>query len=87
MIEEREERRLQWVAILKECAHYHNEMVESLKSPIIGAKETEESLRHKVWCLSIMDAIGLIEVLPLIDEKIEKNEKDDLPQNRAGPAG
>ena len=85
MKDEREERRLQWIAILKECAMYHNEKVEELKSPIIGAEESEESLMHKVWCLAIMDAIGLIEVLPLIDEENEK--KGDLPQHNKGPAG
>ena len=85
MMDEREERRLQWVAILKECAMYHNEMVEKLKSPIIGAEETEEAMMHKVWCLAIMDAIGLVEVLPLIDK--DKEEKDNLPQNNPGPLG
>jgi hypothetical protein len=85
MTDEREERRLQWIAILKECAMYHNERVEKLKSPIIGAEETEEALMHKVWCLAIMDAIGLVEVLPLIDK--DKEEKDNLPQHSRGPAG
>ena len=86
MIDEREERRLQWIAILRECAQYHNEMVEKLKSPIIGAEETEESVMHKVWCLSIMDAVGLIELLPIIEEE-QENNKGGLPQNSPGPAG
>ena len=86
MKDEREERRLQWIAILKECAMYHNEIVEELKSPIIGAEESEESLMHKVWCLSIMDAVGLIEVLPLIDED-NNDEGYNEPQHREGPAG
>ena len=77
MINEREERRLQWISILKECAQYHNEMVEKLKSPIIGAETTEEGLMHKVWCLAIIDAVKLVEVLPLIEE--DEEEKDDLP--------
>ena len=85
MSDEKEERRLQWIAILKECAMYHNEIVENLKSPIIGAEETEDSLMHKGWCLAIMDAIGLIEVLPLIDEENER--KGGLPQDSPGPAG
>jgi hypothetical protein len=85
MIDEREERRFEWIAILKECAMYHNEMVEKLKSPIIGAEEREESVMHKVWCLSIMDAVGLIELLPIIDEEQEK--RNGLPQNSPGPAG
>ena len=85
MMNEREERRLQWIAILKECAMYHNEMVEKLKSPIIGAEESEESLRHKVWCLSIMDAVGLIEVLPVIDK--DNDNKEELPHHSQGPAG
>ena len=86
MINEREERRLQWIAILKECAMYHNKMVEKLKSPIIGAEETEESLMHKVWCLSITDAVGLIELLPVID-KDNDNDNEGLPQHNQGPAG
>ena len=84
-IDKREERRIQWVMILRECAMYHNEMVEKLKSPIIGADESEESLMHKVWSLSIMDAVGLIEVLPIIDEDNDNDEA--LPQHRQGPAG
>ena len=86
MIDEREERRFEWIAILKECAMYHNEMVEKLKSPIIGAEEIEESVMHKVWCLSIMDAVGLIELLPMIEEE-QENNRNRLPQNSPGPAG
>jgi len=86
MINEREERRLQWIAILNECAMYHNEMVEKLKSPIIGAEETEESLMHKVWYLSITDAVGLIQLLPVID-KDNDNDNEGLPQHNQGPAG
>ena len=87
MINEKEERRLQWIAILKECAMYHNEMVEKLKSPIIGAEESEESLMHKVWYLSIMDAVGLIEILPVIEEDNKEKDEEGLPQHRQGPAG
>ena len=85
MIDEREERRLQWIAILKECAQYHNVQYQECLSPILGAEETEDSMMHKVWAMAIIDAVGLIEVLPLIDEENEK--KGDLPQHNKGPAG
>lgn len=86
MNDEREERRLQWVAILKECAQYHNEQYYKHKSPIIGSEESEESMMHKVWYLSIMDAVGLIEVLPVI-QKQEEEDEDGLPQHKPGPIG
>ena len=74
MNDEREERRLQWVAILKECAQYHNVQYQECLSPIIGAEETEDSMMHKVWAMAIIDAVGLIEVLPVIEQNEEEEE-------------
>tara|TARA_B100000902_G_C26645717_1_gene591319 strand:- start:85 stop:342 length:258 start_codon:yes stop_codon:yes gene_type:complete len=85
MNEEKEERRLQWVAILRECAQYHNVQYQECLSPILGAEETEDSMMHKVWAMAIMDAVGLIEVLPVIEQ--EEEDEDGLPQHRPGPIG
>ena len=85
MNDEREERRLQWVAILKECAQYHNVQYQECLPPIIGAEETEDSMMHKVWAMAIIDAVVLIEVLPVIQQ--EEEEEDGLPQHKPGPIG
>ena len=83
-IDEREERRIEWINILKECAGYHRDIALSLKSPIIGAEDSQECIMHQVWNLSIMDSVSLIEMLPLIKKD---NEEADLPQHIAGPLG
>ena len=83
--DEREERRLQWIAILKECAQYHNVQYQECLSPILGAEETEDSMMHKVWAMAIMDAVGLIEVLPVIQQ--EEDDEDGLPQHKQGLIG
>ena len=86
-INEKEERRIEWSNILKECAMYHHTKAKELKSPIIGAEDSEECIMHQVWKLSIMDAVGLIDILPIIDKDNEKKDEATLPQHRPGPSG
>ena len=42
-------------------------------------------MMHKVWAMAIMDAVGLIEVLPVIEQNEE--EEEGLPQHKPGPIG
>ena len=86
-VDEREERRQEWINILKECAIYHSTRAKELKSPIIGAEDSQECIMHQVWRLSIMDAVGLIELLPLIDKDNEAKDEATLPQHHPGPSG
>ena len=86
-VDEREERRLEWINILKDCLSYHIESANKCKSPIIGAAESEECMMHQVWAHSIRDAIGLIELLPLIDKDNNEEDEGDLPQHYQGPIG
>ena len=87
VVDEREERRIEWVNILKDCMAFHIETATSLKSPIIGAPDTEKCMMHQVWAHSIRDAVGLIELLPLIDKDNNENSEEDLPQHQQGPLG
>lgn len=87
VVDEREERRMEWINILKDCMAFHIETATSLKSPIIGAQDTEQCVMHQVWAHSIRDAVGLIELLPLIDKDNNENSEEDLPQHQQGPLG
>lgn len=88
ILDEREERRIEWINILKDCLSYHIESAQELKSPIIGAPESELCIMHQVWAHSIRDAVGLIEMLPLIEEDNENdNGEEALPQHHQGPMG
>lgn len=87
VVDEREERRIEWVNILKDCMGFHIESAASLKSPIIGAQDTELCIMHQVWAHAIRDAVGLIELLPLIEEDNENNDEEVLPQHHRGPIG
>ncbi len=83
----REERRQNWIDILKGCAHHHQMKSKELESPIIGAEESEECIMHKVWNYAIIDCIGLIEMLPMTEKKEEDDDDEGLPQHSAGPLG
>lgn len=85
--DEREERRIEWVNILKDCLSYHITTANELKSPIMGAQDSEECIMHQVWAHSIRDAVGLIELLPLIDKDNNETDEGDLPQHHQGPIG
>ena len=63
---------------------FHMQLVKEHKSPIIGAEISQEELFHRASASAIEDCILLIEML---DEEGWFNIDDELPQNRAGPAG
>tara|TARA_R100000008_G_scaffold79546_1_gene61290 strand:+ start:135 stop:413 length:279 start_codon:yes stop_codon:yes gene_type:complete len=89
-INEQEERRQQWIDLLKGCAGYHYKKANETAPTIIGQESSEDHILHKVWTIAINDAIGLIELLPKVEVKEEVNvEVDDkkLPQHKEGPLG
>ena len=43
---------------------------------------TEEHIMHKVWSLSIQEAVDLISILPTVD-----GDDSELPQHSKGPLG
>jgi len=86
MINERAERREQWLLVLDGCVKHHYNLAMKTAPVIIGEEPSEEHITHKVWAMAINDAIGLIELLPVI-EGDEDGLDDTLPQHRTGPAG
>ena len=50
----------------------------------IGQQMSEDHIMHKVWSLSIQEAVDLISILPTVDED---NEDGELPQHTKGPLG
>ena len=79
-----ENERSQWVRLLEHISMFHMQMVKETHSPIIGAKVSDENVFHRACASAIEDCILLIEML---DEEGWFNIDDELPQNRAGPAG
>ena len=43
---------------------------------------SEEHIMHKVWSLSVQEAVDLISILPTVD-----GDDGDLPQHTKGPLG
>tara|TARA_R110002020_G_scaffold241812_1_gene455078 strand:- start:56 stop:310 length:255 start_codon:yes stop_codon:yes gene_type:complete len=76
--------REQWLDLLRSCSMHHRKQAEETAPTIIGQEPTEEHILHKVWSLSIDEAVELIALLPTIDDD---EEDDRLPQHRKGPIG
>ena len=76
--------REQWIELLRSCSIYHKKEAEKSAPTIIGQQSSEEHIMHKVWSLSIQEAVDLISILPTVDEE---DNSDDLPQHRKGPIG
>ena len=74
--------RTQWVRLLEHISMFHMQMVKETHSPIIGAEVSDENVFHRACASAIEDCILLIEMLGE-----EGWFDDELPQNRAGPAG
>ena len=74
--------REQWLDLLRGCAIHHKKEAEKTAPVIIGEQPSEEHIMHKVWSLSIQEAVDLISILPTVD-----GEDGDLPQNSQGPLG
>ena len=76
--------REQWLDLLRSCSMHHRKQAEETAPTKIGQQPTEEHIMHKVWSMSIDEAVELIAILPTTDEE----ESDgDLPQHRKGPIG
>ena len=75
----------QWLDLLRSCSIYHRKKARDTTPTIIGQEPSEEHVLHKVWVVSINDAIDLISMLP----RVEPEEVDDskLPQHKKGPLG
>ena len=58
------------------------EKAEETVPVIIGEQPSEEHIMHKVWSLSVQEAVDLISILPTVD-----GDDNDLPQHTKGPLG
>jgi len=76
--------REQWLDLLRSCSMYHRKEAEKTAPTIIGQQPTEEHILHKVWSISIDEAVELISLLPTVDDD---EDEDGLPQHRQGPIG
>jgi len=77
-----ENERTQWIRLLEHITMFHMQMVKETHNPIIGAKQSDDNMFHRASASAIEDCILLIEMLGE-----EGWFNDELPQNRAGPAG
>ena len=67
---------------MRGCAIYHKKKAEETAPVILGEQASEEHIMHKVWSLSVQEAVDLISILPTVD-----GDDDDLPQHTKGPLG
>ena len=74
--------REQWLDLLRGCAIHHKKKAEETAPVIMGAQPTEQHIMHKVWSLSIQEAVDLISILPTVD-----GDDNNLPQHTKGPLG
>jgi hypothetical protein len=77
----------EWIDVLRSCSMHHRKMASKTAPVIIGESASEEHILHKIWSLSIDEAVDLISILPIKDEDDEDESDDDLPQHRKGPIG
>ena len=74
--------REQWLDLMRGCAIYHKKKAEETAPVILGEQASEEHIMHKVWSLSVQEAVDLISILPTVD-----GDDNDLPQHTKGPLG
>ena len=74
--------REQWLELLRSCSIYHKKLAEETAPTLIGQESSEEHIMHKVWSLSIQEAVDLISILPTVD-----GDDNNLPQHSKGPLG
>lgn len=86
-MDERKERRNEWLDMLKGCSKYHYEKATELAPTIIGQESSDEHIMHKVWHWALKDAVAILEILPTIKEDAENDDDDGLPQHKEGPIG
>lgn len=60
-----EENRLRWIRDLGACLQWHKEKAVETKPVIIGAQPNNENILHIVFYNAILDALILVENLPL----------------------
>tara|TARA_R110000751_G_scaffold195542_1_gene300922 strand:- start:262 stop:525 length:264 start_codon:yes stop_codon:yes gene_type:complete len=87
-MDEREERRNEWLDMLKGCSKYHRDIATDLAPTIIGQESSDEHIMHKVWHWAVKDAVAILEILPTMKEEVDVDVDDKrLPQHREGPIG
>ena len=78
--------RKKWCELLHAAWMYHQQMVKDNTSPIIGAEMSDDQIFHMGCSVAIQDAIALIQQMEAYGY-FEKEDHDELPQHKRGPAG
>jgi len=81
-----ESNRKQWCDLLHAAWMFHQQQVQEVRSPIIGAKPSDEEMFHMGISVAIQDAIALIQQMEAYGY-FEEEDDDELPQHSRGPAG
>ena len=81
-IQDKRERRHQWVKLLHQSWMFHQQMVKDSHNEIMGSEPSDENLYHQAISVAIMEAIELIQELEVMGY-FEEEE----PMSRPGPAG
>ena len=66
-----DENRRRWLRDLAACQQWHREKALETKSPIIGAERSDENILHNVFHAAVLDALILIENLPILEDEVE----------------
>ena len=83
-----DESRKQWCDLLHAGWMFHQQQVQQLKSPIMGAQPSEEEIFHMAISVAIQDAIALIQQMEAYGYFGDNEEEEEgLPQYDRGPAG
>ena len=70
-----EENRLRWIRDLGACLQWHKDKAVETKPIIIGGTRSDENILHNVFYNAILDALILVENLPVVDvEEVEEDE-------------
>ena len=64
-----EENRLRWIRDLGACLQWHKDRAVKTKPVIIGGTRSDENILHNVFYNAVLDALILVENLPLVDEE------------------
>ena len=70
--------REQWVSLLHAGWMFHQQMVKETTSPVIGAKDSKDTIFHKALSVAIQDAMNLIQQMEAYGYFDESDDDEEL---------